>query len=214
MGELRFYTAAIAEAEIPCFCLPVRRINAIEVYKARYFQSVSPTATVICQDKNGWSVAIDFDWSEVGQRVEALLPLFEKCVDRDIRGKPIRKTQIQDYVKVCDLHLPGRNAIVRLWDRGYQFQEGIIFFARQQSADGQTTLSDKWNHLTQFLQQQLATIPVWSDFNAFAGMARDFSDTLKLIEPQIDIFRREETDWDNTFQLYSGLVLIKNSLKS
>ncbi|MBF2022719.1 MAG: tetratricopeptide repeat protein [Hydrococcus sp. C42_A2020_068] len=211
LGELRFYSAAIAAAEIPCFCLPISRINAIEVYKVRYFQSALATATVICQEKNGRSVAIDFDWSQVSQRVEALLPLFEKCVDRDVRGRLIRKTQIQDYVKVCDLHLPGRNAIVRLWDRGYQFHEGIIFFDRQRSADGQTTLSEKWNHLMQFLQQQLATIPVWSDFNAFAGMARDFSDTLKLIDPQIDLFRREETDWDNTFQLYSGLVLLSSS---
>jgi hypothetical protein len=210
MGDLRFYTAAFREAEIPCFCLPISQIKAIAVYRVRYFQSNSPKASAICQTTQGRSETIDFDWSEVSQRVEALLPLFEQCVDRDVRGKLIRKTQVQDYAKFCDLHLTKRNAIVRLCDRGYQFQEGISFFEKQNSTDGHTTLNDKWNHLMQFVRQQLPDIPVWSDFNAFAATAMDFPDTLRIIEPHNDLLRRDKTDWDSAFQLYSSLVLAKN----
>jgi hypothetical protein len=207
MGSMRYYTDAIAAAEIPCFCLPINQINQIDVYKVRHFQSISPKMTIACQQSKDCLETLDFDWSQVSQRVEGLLPLFEQCVDRDVRGKVIRKTQVQDYARVCDLHLRSHNAIVRLCDRTYQFQEGVAFADTQRSAE-QTTISENWNHLMNFLRDRLGNTPLWSDFNLFASMAMDFPDTLKLIEPQIDLFRREESQWDNVFQLYSGLVLL------
>ena len=206
MGELRFYTSALNEAEIPGFCLPINQINQIKVYKVRYFDSKVPQATVVCQRRKEQLETISFDWSQVSQRIDALLPIFEQCLDRDPLGKLIRKTQIQDYAKLCDLHLPKSNAIIRLCDRVYQFQQGVSFSERQKSTDGQITISENWNHLMQFVQQQLPKIPIWSDFNMFALPAMDFPDTLKLIEPHIDLLRREESGWDNAFQLYSGLI--------
>jgi tetratricopeptide (TPR) repeat protein len=205
LGELKFYEEAIAEVGIPGFCFPLRQIDEIQVYQVQYFQSIFP-AIAICLDRNAQTVTIEFDWSQVAQQVEALLPIFEQCVDRDVRGKLIRKTQIQDYIKVCDLHLPAKNAIVRLWDRNYQFERGVSFFEQQQVSRAQTTLSDKWNHLTKFIKQQLKETPIWSDFNTFVGMTLDFPETLKSIEPQIDLLRAEACLWDNSFQLYSFLV--------
>jgi hypothetical protein len=207
LGELRFYEAALSDAGIPSFCFPLRRIEEIQVYQVQYFQAVFP-ATAIARTCKGETIAIEFDWSQVTKQVEALLPVFEQCVDRDVRGKLIRKTQIQDYIKVCDLHLPVKNAIVRLWDRGYQFDRGFSFFEQQQVSNAQTTLSDKWNHLNKFIKQQIPKTPIWSDFNTFVGMTLDFPETLKLIEPQINLLRAEACLWDNSFQLYSVLVAL------
>ncbi|NJO93632.1 MAG: hypothetical protein HC820_03360 [Hydrococcus sp. RM1_1_31] len=106
MGEMRFYTSALTEAEIPCFCLPLSQINQIKVYQIQYFEAVFPNAIAIGQHKKGQPETIEFAWSEISQRIDALLPIFERCLDSDVRGKLIRKTQIQDYAKFCDLHLP------------------------------------------------------------------------------------------------------------
>jgi hypothetical protein len=40
----------------------------------------------------------------------------------------------------------------------------------------------------------------------------DFQETLKSIEPNINLLRREDTPLDAIFQLYSSLISIRNSL--
>ncbi|NJK47219.1 tetratricopeptide repeat protein [Candidatus Gracilibacteria bacterium] len=211
MGDLRFYRNAFTEAEIPCFCVPLDLVNQIEVYRVQYFQAIEPQVTVICQYNESNSKTIRFDWSEVSQQVEGLLPIFEQCVDLDFKGRLIRKTQIQDYAKFCDFHLPARNMILRLCDRIYQFREGITFFEQQKSTDGKTTMRNNWEHLMQFVKQNLAGVTVISDFNAFAGTTMDFDEILKRIEPHINLMRREATLWDNAFQLFSGLHFIERT---
>jgi Tetratricopeptide repeat len=210
MGDLRFYRNAFIEAEIPCFCVPLDLVARIEVNRVQSFQAIEPQVTVICQDNESNLKTIRFEWSEVSQRVEGLLPIFEQCVDLDFKGRLIRKTQIQDYAKFCDFHLPARNTILRLCDRAYQFREGMTFYEKQKSTDGQTTMRDNWIHLMQFVKQNLENVLVWSDFNTFAGTAMDFDEILKRIEPRIDLMRREATLWDNAFQLYSGLHFIRH----
>lgn len=209
MGEMRFYTSALTEAEIPCFCLPLSQINQIKVYQIQYFEAVFPKAIAICQHKKGQLETIEFAWSEISQRLDALLPIFERCLDSDVRGRLIRKTQIQDYAKFCDLHWQEKKVILRLCDCDYKFQEGFIFSENQKATDGRITLADNWNHLMQFIKQQRSNIPVWSDFKTFAGMAMDFQEVLKSIEPNINLLRREDTPLDSIFQLYSSLLLIR-----
>jgi tetratricopeptide (TPR) repeat protein len=199
MGEMRYYNSALREAEIPCFCLPLSQINQIKVYQIQYFEAVFPKAIAICQHKKGQPEIIEFAWSEISQRLDALLPIFERCLDSDVRGKLIRKTQIQDYAKFCDLHLPQKKLILRLCDRDYKFQEGFMFSEKQKSTDGRITLRDNWNYLIDFIGQQRTNIPVWSDFKTFAGMAMDFQETLKSIEPNINLLRREDTPLDAIF---------------
>jgi hypothetical protein len=208
MGDLRFYRDAFTEAEIPCFCVPLDLVDRIEVYRVQSFQAIEPQVTVVCQYNENNLKTIRFDWSEITQRVEGLLPIFEQCVDLDFKGRLIRKTQIQDYAKFCDFHLPARNTILRLCDRTYQFREGMTFSETQKSTDGHTTMRDNWTHLMQFVKQNLDNITVLSDFNAFAGTAMDFDEILKRIEPHIHLMRREATLWDNAFQLYSGLHFV------
>lgn len=212
VGELQFYTTALMQAEIPCFCTAVSEIGKLNVFQTNYFQSIAPKTTVICQNPQGQRGKLTFNWSEISQRVEGLVPLFEAVLDIDVQHKLQRKTKTLDYVQFCDLHLPARKTILRLCDRHYEFQQGISFSQEPKNPQHieQTTTRSNWNNLINFLNQQLPQSPVWSDFTTFAETALDFSEMLRRIEPHIDLFRREETLWDAAFQLYSSLVFLRS----
>jgi hypothetical protein len=156
----------------------------------------------------------------VSQRVEGRLPIFEQVVDLDARGKLQRKTQTQDYAQFCDLHLPTRKTILRLCDRDYQFQQGIELSPQPQnhptpgespSSLSQTTNRINWNKLRDFLNRQRPQTPVFSDFTNFAETALDYKEMLTRLPAHIDLFRRQESLWDSAFELYSGLVFMKNN---
>lgn len=222
IGELQFYVSSLREAEIPCFAAKLADIEKINVFTVNYF-SDEPVAmlgssngqptqtTVVCQNSEGQQGSLPFNWSEVSQRVEGLIPLFDAVVDRGIRGELVRKTQTMDYVQFCDLHLPARNCILRFGDRNYQFQQGMTFQSNQQSTLYQATTRTNWNNLLDFFKSQLPQIPVWSDFKIFAETALDYKEMLGRLPSHIDLFRREETLWDPAFQLYSGLIFLKDS---
>jgi hypothetical protein len=57
-----------------------------------------------------------------------------------------------------------------------------------------------------FLNHQLSTVPVWSEFSVFANSALEHLEWVKGLPSHIDLFRKEPTQWDRAFQLYSGLV--------
>lgn len=222
VGELNYYVSSLRDVSIPCFAAMLADIRKINVFNVHHFSDGSQTsqATVVCQNAQGMLGSLTFNWSEVSQRVEGLLPLFEEVVDRDARGKLQRKTQTLDYVQFCDLHLPGRDSILRLCDRSYQFQQGITLSPKplqDQPRKSQTPSLDKgttrenWNHLVDFLNPKLPRSPIGSDFKTFAETAIDFREMLSHLPSHIDLFRRKETPWDSAFQLYSGLVFLKNS---
>ncbi|NES81388.1 MAG: tetratricopeptide repeat protein [Moorea sp. SIO2B7] len=214
IGELKFYASSLKKVNIPCFCIPIKEIGKIHVYRVNYLDSIVPQLTVFCHNENEQMGTFSFDWSEVSQRVEGLLPLFESTWDMDAKRNIYRTTKTLDYAKFCDLHLPERKSILRLCDQTYEFQQGITFFPEMESREpiGQTTINKNWHNLINFLNQNLTETPIWSDFTSFAETAIDFKEMLKQIKPHIDLYRRQETPWDAAFQLYSGLVFLeKNS---
>lgn len=206
IGELRFLGQHLRESDVPCFWATIAQIQKIRVFQVNYFQSADPVATVVCQDEQGQLGFLTFNWSEVCQRVAGLLPIFEQVVDTNVRGKLQRKTQTQDYAQYCDLHLINRNCILRLCDRTYQFGHGIIFDQHNQP-NSQMTTRINWNHLTNFLNQQLAGT-ILSDFTPFAQTALEQINSLG-IPSHIHLLRRDETNWDPAFHLYSGLAFLK-----
>lgn len=211
MGEIGFYTQKLQEAEIPCFCVSIPEIRQIEVYEINYFQSVSPDAIGVYENQKGEQQTITFDWSEVNQRVEGLIPIFEECVEMNAKRQLERKTKTLDYISMCDFHLKMRNCIIRVWDQNYEFQQGVSFSSQQHPNEGKTT-RDNWNQFNQYLKQQLPDLFVWSDFTPFAETAIDFQEMLKLIEPHINLLRREETPWDAAFHLYSSLAFLRKEV--
>lgn len=228
IGELQFYSSSLHEASIPCFTATLADIKKINLFSVHYFSNnnsdgnYTSQATVVCESAEGQLGSLTFNWSEVRQRVEGLLPLFEEVVDLDARRKIQRKTQTLDYVQFCDLHLPQRGSILRLCDRNYQFQQGLTFSSNSlpDYREPQTpllqpgTTRTNWNNLLDFLNRALPRVPVWSDFKTFAETALDFREMLGHLPSHIDLFRREETHWDPAFQLYSGLIFLRDHPKS
>ncbi|MDZ8027927.1 MAG: tetratricopeptide repeat protein [Nostoc sp. SerVER01] len=205
VGELKFYGEQLQQAGIPCFWTTITTIQEIQVFQVKYFSESQLKATVVCSNQANQLGSLTFDWSEVTARVVGLLPIFEQVVDIDAHGKLERKTQTQDYAQFCDLHLPARRSILRLYDNGYEFQQGLEIIPQV----SQNTIRINWNSLSNWIDQQLPQVKTWSDFTPFADTALDQTEMLGQIESHIHLFRREQTNWDSAFHLYSGLVFVK-----
>ena len=207
IGELQIYGQELRSAGIPVLWVSLPTVEKIRVFRVQYFQAASPQPAVVCLNESDQAGAIRFNWSEVTNRVEGRLPIFEDVVDVDVRNRLTRKEQTQDYAQVYDLHLPQRNCILRFGDWSYQFQQGVVFDASQ---DGETmaqaTKRLSWNSLIGFLNDHLAHVPIWSDFTSFAESALDPLALVRDVQSHIDLFRKEPSRWDIAFQLYSGMV--------
>ncbi|MBD2510896.1 tetratricopeptide repeat protein [Nostoc muscorum FACHB-395] len=205
VGELKFYGKQLQQAGIPCFWASLAQIQQIQVYQVKHFQESTPQATVVCCNDTNQLGSLTFDWSEVTARVVGLLPIFEQVVDVNARRKLEWKTQTQDYAQFCDLHLPGRRCILRFYDNGYEFQQGLKIIPQA----SQNTIRINWNSLSSWIDQQLPQVKIWSDFTSFADTTLDQTEMLGHIKSHIHLFRREQTNWDSAFHLYSGLVFLK-----
>lgn len=214
IGELQVYSQELLKAGIPNFCASLAEVNKINVFRVCYFQSVSPQATVICKNEADQLGVLSFNWLEVSQRVEALLPVFEQVVEYNLsRNEVERKESTQDYAHFCDLHLPNRNCILRLNSFTYEFQQGVELTAAAEKSTGYVTNRLYWNNLIDLLKQKLPNATVWSNFFLFAETVQDYPELLRRVKPHIDLFRREPTDLDPAFQLYSALIFVKNRRK-
>ncbi|BBD65171.1 hypothetical protein NIES4072_11640 [Nostoc commune NIES-4072] len=207
VGELKFYGKQLQQAGIACFWATIAQIQQIQVYQVKYFQASTPQATVVCCNETNQLGSLTFDWSEVTAKVVGLLPIFEQVVDVDARRKLEWKTQTQDYAQFCDLHIPGRRSILRIYDNGYEFQQGLKIIPQA----SQNTIRINWNSLSSWIDQQLPEVKIWSDFTSFADTTLDQTEILGHIKSHIDLLRREETNWDSAFHLYSGLVFVKDA---
>lgn len=207
-GELQVYGQELRGVGVPAFWVSLAAIQTIRVFRVHHVQTASPQVMVVCKDEADQLGALPFKWSEVSHRVEGLLPIFEEVVDVGAFHKLKRKEQTQDFAQVFDLHLPKRHCILRFCDRTYQFDQGVIFDASQDgsASASQTTTRIRWNKMLEFLNDRLATVPIWSDFSVFADSALEHLELVKGLPSHIDLLRKEPTHWDRAFQLYSGLV--------
>lgn len=213
IGEMQFYVQELAKVGIAAFWVSLVAIQAIRVFRVHYFESVSPHVSVVCENETGQLGALTFNWSEVTNRVEGRLPIFENVVDMDVRNQLTRKQKTQDYAQLTDLHLSERNCILRFCDWNYQFQQGVVFDASQDGvlSTVQSTNRIRWNQLTYFLDTRLAAIPVWVEFFQFAETALDPLTFVTDLKSHINLLREVPSKWDTAFQLYSGLVFEHSS---
>lgn len=210
VGELKYYGTQLQQNGIPCFWVTIARIQQIQVFQVKYFPEFAQKPTVVCSNEKNQLGSLTFDWSEVTARVVGLLPIFEKVVDVNLRRQLERKTKTQDYAQFCDLHLPGRSCILRLYDSGYEFHQGVEITPQA----SQNTIRINWNSLLKLIEQQIPQVNEWSNFTPFAETVLDQTDTLHKIPSHIPLLRREQSNWDSAFQLYSGLVFVKSELNS
>jgi tetratricopeptide (TPR) repeat protein len=210
VGKMQYYGQQLQQAGIPCFWFRISQIQEIQVYQVQHFLESNLHTTVVCRNHTNQLGSLTFAWSEVTARVVGLLPIFEEVVDVNARHQLERKTQTQDYAQFCDLHLPGRRCILRLYDNGYEFQQGIEINPQA----SQNTIRINWNSLTNWINQRLPQVPVWSDFTPFGETVLDQTETLNQIPSQINLFRRKKTNWDAAFHFYSGTVFVKDTLSN
>ena len=210
-GELRVYGQELRNAGIPTFWASVPDIETIQVFQVNYFQSEFPNATVICHNDQGQVGELSFDWAEVSQRVEGMLPVFEQVLTIGYREQLERKEQTQDYARMCDLHLPSRRCILRLLDGDYEYGQGIELPDRRgTNALDHYTVRTNWNQLMDLLDQHLPSARVRSDFTPFAESAADFSVQLLRLNDHIKLFRSENSYWNPAFHLYSSLLFLQH----
>jgi hypothetical protein len=204
LGELKYYESRLNEASIPCFCLSLKDLDKISVYQVKYIESIVPELIFVCENNLENEEPITIKWSDINNLIKAALPLFESSVHVGRQGKLERKTTTLDYAQFYDLHLNDKNMILRFNDQNYQFDKGINFVADENTTKG------KWEKLWQTFQEQIPDIPVWSNFTLFGEGVVEFPEMLKQIESHVNLFRREESCWDAAFQLYSGVIFLKN----
>lgn len=230
IAELRIYGQELLKAGIPVFWTTLADIKKIQIFRVQNFESLSSPA-VVCKDHLNRLGSIEFNWSEVSQRVEGLLPMFMEIMDYspNRRTDQFRHKEItQDYAQICDLHIPSRNCILRICDQSYEFQQGVDFTqisatsaaspnpknktsrVKKSPQIPQSTTRINWNHLLEIFDQQL-DVTVWSEFTFFAETVLDYTQMLSKIESHVEVDRKSETPWDPAFQLYSGLAFLKNS---
>lgn len=213
IAELQHYGQQLQAAQIPSFWVPQAQVEKLRVFRVQFLQTLSPQPAVVCKNEADQSGTLSFAWREVRDRVEGMLPVFEDVVDVGAYNKLTRKRQTQDYAQVTDLHLPQRGCILRFADWSYQFQHSAVFNASQDGAlpNPQATTRLKWNQLITFLDRQLASVPVWSEFAPFAETALEPLALTKAFPSHIDLLRKLPSQWDRAFQLYSALVFLRQS---
>jgi hypothetical protein len=211
IGELEFYGQQLIEQGIPAFWLPLSQLQAVAVYPVLYFEAIEGIAQVILQTEAERAPrSLQFSWTDVSAKVEGQLPIFEEVLDRDSRGKLLRKEQTQDRASFCDLHLPKQNCILRFSDAVYQFNQGVSLDTDPQTNNPlkNTTAWANWRQVSHILEQKLTQQPVWSHFENFAETALEHPDLLSKLPSHINLFRREDSNWDPVFQLFSALLFL------
>jgi hypothetical protein len=212
LGEIKFYGEQIRAGNIPVFWVRTEAIKAMPVFQVQSIQAITPQAVVICENSTGQVGELRFDWSAVSQRVDGALPVIERVVNIDVlRDRPDGrngKEETLDYVRVCDLHLPQRNCILRFCDRRYDYQDGI-FLADAASLDQYSTRI-QWNLLMALIQRQVPTMQIWSDFSPFAEATMDFPVLLQQMKPRLTVYNQTESLWPAAFHLYSGLAYYRD----
>ncbi len=203
VGELGVYGQELRNAGIPVFWAALPDLQKIKVFQVKYFQVLTPKPTVVCLDETNQLGALTFDWTEVAQRVEGLLPLFSQVVDLGYRDRLEWKEHVEDYAHFCDLHLPQRRCILRLYDDKYDFHQGV---SAQTQHD---TIRQHWNDLKLFLDQQLAQRPLWSEFIVFAETVSDFDSAIGRLKSHMPIPRASDCSMDSAFHLYSSLAFLQ-----
>ncbi|MBE7385982.1 MAG: tetratricopeptide repeat protein [Leptolyngbya sp. SIO1E4] len=210
IGEMQYYGQALVAAQTPAFWVKQADVNALQVFRLQYFRRVQAQAEVVCQNVNGQSGAIAFNWAEVTQVVSGQLPLFESVVDTNAWGKLQRKEKTQDYAEIIDLHLHERKCILRVCDRTYDFRQGNPLPNADTIPDQTLSTRPHWNALTAYIREQVQA-PMHSGFAQFGEGALEYLDLLPTLKHHISLPRSGPTNWDPAFHLYSGLHFLRPS---
>jgi hypothetical protein len=209
MGELNFYHQQLKQAQIPSFCAPLNSVQKRTVVSVKLIKEFNPQAIFNCVGEHGEKLRIGLEWSKVKQIVTGLLPIFEEIteVTNSTTHTNVRhKSKILDYVQVCDLHVPSKSLILRFCNQHYSFQQDVG------DGLGSLTSRENWQHLLSQIHQKTSHAKLWSDFTPFAETALAYPEMLQRITAHVPLIRRNNSLWDQAFQMYSNLIFVKEEL--
>jgi hypothetical protein len=211
VGELQVYGQELQKSGVPVRWASLKQIEQIPVFQVNYIETIDPKVVVVCRNEQDQVGSLSFDWSEVQQRVEGRLPIFEQVVDLGYRDKLERKQKTQDYAQFCDLHLPGRGCILRLHDGTYDFDRSIPVVSSGTIHElDLSIIRTNWNSLLGLFNQHMRPGSVWSDFIPFGETTADFAAPLVRLKPKTHLLRQVDSYWDSAFHLYSSLIFLHN----
>lgn len=202
-GEASYYADTLSKSQLPTFCTKAADIRGLQTFQVEYFEALEPEASVICKNSDGQLGKINFGWHEVTQRVRGQLPIFEQVIDLGNRGRLVHKEKVQDYAQVVDLHLPGRQIVLRQCDRLYKYAKSTAL-----GNNNELNSRIQWNTLQTKIHEQVTqpgTDTLQDDFSRFGKGCLEFINLLPFIPANLDIVRRAPSDWDLAFHLYSSL---------
>lgn len=202
IGEMQYYGEALQAVGVPTAWSTIDNLKTVQVFQIKHFRAVAPQPVVVCQSPTGQMGSIQFDWSEVTQIIRTQLPVFEQVNDKGPWGKTRRKEQVQDYARVIDLHIHGRQIIVRMCDRTYEFRNSVALIPDQTNL---TSTRIRWNGLIQTINRH-TNCPVLEDFTNFGQGALEMIPLLPYMPVYLDLNRRKPSDWDTAFQVYTTLL--------
>lgn len=203
LGELKYYESELCLIGIPCFCYRIKSVNEMQVYQVKYLENQNNIIELMIENDLEEEKKLTLNWENVSNKVQGLIPIFEMITHLDARNKIQKKQATLDYANFFDLHLVKDNLIVRFSDHFYQFDSGLTMGLNSK------TTQEKWKYLLNYLQEKTPNIGVNSNFNLFAEGAIQFPEMLKQITAHVNLFRREESVWDQAFHLYSGLIFLQ-----
>lgn len=207
IGEMQYYGEALQGGGIPTAWATIDDLKAVQIFQIKHCRAIAPQPVVACQSPTGQMGSIQFDWSEVTQVVKAQLPMFEQVTDKGPWGKPQRKVQVKDYAQVLDLHMHGRQSILRMCDRTYEFRNSVPLVPDQTNL---TSTSIRWNGLVQHITRG-TDCPLLEDFTNFGQGALEMVSLLPYMPVYLELNRRQPSDWDTTFQIYTTLLFRQKS---
>lgn len=207
LGELNYWQSEFSQANISCFCHPIKDVNQMQVYQVKYIIQDDEEVIIMAEDDTEKEKEIIFKWDDINNKVQGLIPIFELTLHLDARGKPQKKKSTLDYAQCYDLHLMSQNLILRFSDNFYNFEQGFSITTEEK------TSKEKWQILVRFFADKIPNKPLWSDFTLFGEGVTQFPEMLKQVKAHINLFHREENIWDNAFQLYSGLIFLQSLVK-
>lgn len=203
LGELKYYQFELSQGGIPCFCHPIKNINKMDVYQVKFIENDGNICDLTIENDLEEEKKYTLNWTKVKSKVQGLIPIFEMTTHLDARNKVQKKQSTLDYANFFDLHVISDNVILRFSDHFYQFEAGLTV------GENSKTTQEKWKKLVNYLQGKTLDINLLSNFNLFAEGVIHFPEMLKQITAHINLFRREESIWDEAFQLYSGLIFLQ-----
>jgi hypothetical protein len=210
MGEMSCYEHQLRAAGIPAFALSIEELNKPEVIQVKSIESFSPKAQIIALNGYGTDFSRSYNWSDVRVVVSGLLPIFEEITQTSISATKTKvqyKSQILDYVQVWDLHLPSNQIILRICSQNY------IFPLTDKKA-GIVSNRENWQKLIKKIREYTPQAQHWSEFPPFAETALEYPDTLEKMPAHLQLVRRQPSNWDQAFQLYSGAIFARHHSNS